>query len=219
MTKDQIYERIHEIGIIPAVRVRAEEDAFFAAGAVLSGGIPVVEITMTVPNAEGVIAELRRDQPDLIVGAGTVLDLETAKRAANAGAMFLTSTGLDTDIVHFAGASDIPVIPGVLTPTEVMAAKRAGAKYIKIFPCSVMGGASYIHALRRPFPDVCFVAGGGVNQQTAEGFIRAGASVIGVGEDLLPREAIRKRNLDWIHVLTKRFLTMVHEGRGRHEPK
>jgi 2-dehydro-3-deoxyphosphogluconate aldolase / (4S)-4-hydroxy-2-oxoglutarate aldolase len=214
MTKEEIFARIEEIGIIPAVRVPSAADALFATDAVLSSGIPVVEITMTVPGAVDVIAELRGRDSDLIVGAGTVLDLETARKSVHAGAMFLTSTGLDTDIVDYAVKQAIAVIPGALTPSEVMMAVKAGAEFIKIFPCSVMGGASYIRALKGPFPRVRMIASGGVNQQTAGDFIRAGASAIGVGQDLLPREAIRMRNREWINVLAKRFLLMVHEGRG-----
>jgi 2-dehydro-3-deoxyphosphogluconate aldolase/(4S)-4-hydroxy-2-oxoglutarate aldolase len=219
MTNEEILSGIEEIGIIPAVRVLTAEDAIFASEAVLSGGIPVVEITMTVPGAANVISELRSSHPGLIVGAGTVLNLDTARRATDGGAMFLTATGLDVEIVEFATQEGIAIIPGALTPSEVMMAHKAGADFVKIFPCSVMGGASYIRALRGPFPHLRFVAAGGVSQQTACEFIRAGASAIGVGLDLLPREAIRLKNLDWIHVLTKRFLGMVQEGRGMYLPK
>jgi 2-dehydro-3-deoxyphosphogluconate aldolase/(4S)-4-hydroxy-2-oxoglutarate aldolase len=214
MTREEVLARIEEVGIIPAVRVPSADDAVFASEAVLSGGIHVVEITMTVPCAAQVISGLRSRHPNLIVGAGTVLDLDTARRAVDGGALFLTTTGLDVEIVQFAIEEGIAIIPGALTPSEVMMAHKAGASFVKIFPCSVMGGASYIRALRGPFPHLKFVGAGGVSQQTAGDFIRAGASAIGVGLDLLPREAIRLRNLDWIHVLTKRFLGMVHEGRG-----
>jgi 2-dehydro-3-deoxyphosphogluconate aldolase / (4S)-4-hydroxy-2-oxoglutarate aldolase len=213
MTKDEMFARIEEIGIIPAVRVSSAEDALFASQAVLNSGIPVVEIPMTVPGAAEVISELRRDGSEPIVGAGTVLDLDTARRSVDAGAMFLTNTGLDLETVEFALKSSIPIIPGVLTPSEVMMAKKAGADFIKIFPCSAVGGANYIRALKGPFPDVRLIASGGVNQQTAEDFIRAGASAIGVGRDLLPREAIRVKNSKWIYELVRRFVLMVQRGR------
>jgi len=202
-----------EIGIIPAVRVSSMEDALFASEALRSGGIPVVEITMTIPRATDVISELLRNGSDLIVGAGTVLDLDTARRSVDAGAMFLTSTGLDLEIVEFANHASVPMIPGALTPSEIMAATKAGAEIIKLFPCSVMGGPAYIRALKGPFPHAKLIASGGVSQQTAADFIKAGASAIGVGQDLLPREAIQLRNIKWIHELTRRFLAMVHEGR------
>lgn len=215
MTKEEILARIEEIGIVPAVRVASAEDALFASRAVFSAGVPVVEITMTVPQAANVIAELQKGGSELIVGAGTVLDLDTAQRSVDAGAMFLTSTGLDLEIVKFALRHNVPCIPGALTPSEVMMAKKAGADFIKIFPCSILGGASYIRALKGPFPAMRLMASGGVNQQTAADFIRAGASAIGVGQDLLPREAIRVRNSEWIHELVRRFLLMVQEGRDR----
>jgi 2-dehydro-3-deoxyphosphogluconate aldolase / (4S)-4-hydroxy-2-oxoglutarate aldolase len=215
MTTDEMFARIEEIGIIPAVRVSSAADALFASNAVFRGGIPVVEITMTVPGAPDVISELLGSGSELIVGAGTILDLDTARRSVNAGAMFLTSTGLDPRIVNFALKNDIPMIPGALTPSEVMGAIRAGADFIKIFPCSAMGGADYIRALKGPFPQIRLIASGGVNQQTAADFIRAGASAIGVGQDLLPREAIRLRNSDWIQELARRFMAMVQKGRSR----
>jgi 2-dehydro-3-deoxyphosphogluconate aldolase/(4S)-4-hydroxy-2-oxoglutarate aldolase len=216
MTKQELFDRIQTIGIIPAVRVTSAEAALFASNALLTGGIPIVEITMTVPDAPGVIRQLRRDDTELIVGAGTILDLDTARKSLDAGAMFLTSTGLDLEVVEFARKNEIPMIPGALTPSEIMTAMRAGAEFIKIFPCSVMGGPSYISALKGPFPHLRLVASGGVNQQTASEYIKAGSSAIGVGQDLLPREAIRLKNIEWIHELTRRFLSMVREGREPH---
>jgi 2-dehydro-3-deoxyphosphogluconate aldolase/(4S)-4-hydroxy-2-oxoglutarate aldolase len=214
MTKLEVLTRIAEIGIIPAVRVFSREDALFASETLLSGGIPIVEITATVPAAAEVVAELKRRGSDLILGAGTVLDLDTARRFVDAGAMFLTSTGLDLEVVEFAAQNDIAMIPGALTPTEVMAAFKAGSEYIKLFPCSAMGGANYVRALKGPFPHVHFVASGGVSQQTVSDFIYAGATAIGVGQDLLPKDAIRGKNVLWIHELTRRFLGMVQEARS-----
>lgn len=152
MKKEDVRARIEEIGIIPAARLSSAEDALFAAEAVLSGGIPIVEVTMTVPGAIEVISELARKNPEIIVGAGTVLDVEAAHRCLGAGAKFLTSTGLDLEIVDFALKNKIVVFPGVLTPTEVMIASKAGADFVKIFPCAQFGGANYIKALKAPFP-------------------------------------------------------------------
>ena len=213
MTRQEMFGRIEEIGIIPAVRVFSREDALFASEALLSGGIPVIEITMTVPRADEVIAELRRNGTELIIGAGTILDIETAKRSVDAGAMFLTSTGFDLEVVEFANKQGIPMIPGALTPSEVMAAMKAGCEFIKIYPCSAMGGPSYIRALKMPFPHLRLVATGGVTQQTAIDFIRNGASAVGVGHDLLPHDAVRNRNSLWIHELSRRFIATVREGR------
>ncbi|MDQ2710857.1 MAG: bifunctional 4-hydroxy-2-oxoglutarate aldolase/2-dehydro-3-deoxy-phosphogluconate aldolase [Acidobacteriota bacterium] len=214
MTKQEMLTTIEEIGIIPAVRVSSASDALFASEAVFNSGISVVEITMTTPRAVEVISQLVRASPQAVVGAGTVLDLDTARACLDVGASFLTSTGLDPELVQFARQHDIAMIPGALTPTEVMMAKRAGAAFIKIFPCSSVGGPTYIRALRGPFPDVRLIASGGVTQQTAPLYIRAGADVLGIGRDLLPSEAVHSRNSDWIHELSRRFIGMVKQARN-----
>ncbi len=213
MTKQEILAKIEKVGIIPAVRASSAADALFASEAVFSGGITVVEITVTTPAAANVIGQLIRSNPEAVVGAGTVLDLDTARVCLDAGASFLTSTGLDAELVQFARQHDISVIPGALTPTEVMLAKRAGASLIKLFPCSSVGGPHYLRALRGPFPDMQLIASGGVTQQTAADYITAGANVLGIGRELLPPEAVRVRNSDWIHELARRFLGMVKQAR------
>ena len=203
-----------EIGILPAIRVPTAEDALFAAGQMVKWGIPVVELTMTVPGAIGVIRELTRTTPHLIVGAGTVLDLETARACLDAGAAFITSPGIDTDIVEFTVRHNVASIPGALTPTEVVTAHKAGADLVKIFPCAQVGGPDYIKALKNPFPHVPLIASGGVNQQTAGDFIRAGACALGIRGELIPPEAIQRRDENWIHELTGRFLGIVQRTRG-----
>jgi 2-dehydro-3-deoxyphosphogluconate aldolase/(4S)-4-hydroxy-2-oxoglutarate aldolase len=213
MTKEQVRQRIEEIGIIPALRVSAPEEALFAAEAVCRHGIPIVEVTMTVPGAIEVIAELARQSPGVIAGAGSVPDRETAARCVEAGAQFLTSTGLDLEVVHFAVTQNIVVFPGALTPTEVMAAWKAGPDFIKIFPCAQVGGPAYIKALRGPFPHIPMIAAGGVNQQTAGDFILAGAVALGIGGELIPHEAIQRREEHWIGELARRFLHMVKKAR------
>lgn len=213
MTKEEMLSSIEEIGIIPAVRACSAADALFASEAVFSSGIPVVEITMTIPNAASIIARLIRDCSNVIVGAGTVLDVDAARLCVDAGASFLTSTGLDCELVEFARQHNILIIPGALTPSEVMMARKAGVAFVKLFPCSSVGGPSYIRALRGPFPDMRLIASGGVTQQSAADYIRAGADVLGVGHDLLPPEAVRARNSDWIHELARRFMEMVKQGR------
>ncbi len=214
MTNAELLTKIAEIGIIPAVSVASGTDALFACETVFSSGIPIAEITMTTPGAAGVIRHLQTANPGVIVGAGTVLDLDTAHSCLDAGASFLTSTGLEPEIVGFARQHKILIIPGALTPTEVMAAKRAGAECVKIFPCASLGGPSYIRALRRPFLGTRLMASGGVTQQTAAKYILAGADVLGIGNDLLPPEAIRTRNSDWINELSRRFLAMVKDARS-----
>jgi 2-dehydro-3-deoxyphosphogluconate aldolase / (4S)-4-hydroxy-2-oxoglutarate aldolase len=215
MTKEQVKTRIEEIGIVPAIRAFSAADALFAAEAVFAGGIPVAEVTMTIPGAIEVISNLAKNNPSLIVGAGSVGDLETAKQCVAVGAHFLTSTGLDLEVVDFAGRQSIGVFPGVLTPTEVMTAWKHGADFIKIFPCAQVGGASYIRALRAPFPHIPLIASGGVNQQTAADFILAGAVAVGIGGALIPREAIERRQDHWICELARRFLAMIKEARGQ----
>jgi 2-dehydro-3-deoxyphosphogluconate aldolase/(4S)-4-hydroxy-2-oxoglutarate aldolase len=221
MTRDAVRARIVDVGIVPSVRTSSAEDARFAAETVADAGIPIVEITMTVPHALDVIGDLARRMPDLVVGAGTVFDLKTARLCVEAGARFITSPGLDLTIVEFALSHDILAVPGALTPTEVTAAWLASADIIKIFPSAHVGGASYIHALKAPFPDVLFMAAGGVNQQTAAEFIGAGAVAIGVGAELVPKQAVQQRDAHWITELTRRFLNIIQEARehmaGRNE--
>jgi 2-dehydro-3-deoxyphosphogluconate aldolase/(4S)-4-hydroxy-2-oxoglutarate aldolase len=214
MTKAEVCARISEFGILPAARVSAEGDARFAAEVIYRCGIPVIEITMTVPGAVDVIAHVAKTLPDMVVGAGTVLDTETAKRCLDAGAKFITSTGLVMDVVEFAVKNEITVMPGAMTPSEVIAAWKAGGDFVKIFPCAQVGGPDYIRALKVPLPKIKLIATGGVNQQTAARFIVAGASVIGIGGELMPPEALRKRNEGWVNELTRRYLGLVKEGRG-----
>jgi 2-dehydro-3-deoxyphosphogluconate aldolase/(4S)-4-hydroxy-2-oxoglutarate aldolase len=214
MTREEVCARIEQTGIIPAIRVHSAKDAIFAANAVFNGGILVAELTMTVPDATSVISELKRMNPDVALGAGTVLDVETAKRCMDAGASFITSTGLDLDIVEFAEKNGIAVIPGALTPTEIMKAMKAGVDFIKVFPCAQVGGPSYIRAVKAPFPRARLIASGGVNQQTAGEFIHAGAVALGIGEDLIPHEAIGAQDLDWIRELSRRFRNIVKRARG-----
>ena len=213
MTRAEVRTRIEEIGILPAIRVASSDDARFAAETVYDAGIPTAEITMTTPDAIAVISRLTRDLPDLVVGAGTVLDVETARRCVDAGALFLTSTGLVVDVVEFALANDVAVFPGALSPTEVIAAWRTGGDFVKVFPCSANGGYRYIRALKVPFPQIPMIASGGVNQQTAFDFIRAGAAALGIGAELMPQEALRVRNRKQIRELARRYLGMVKDAR------
>ena len=213
MKREEIRDRIQEIGIIPAIRVSSAEDALFAAEAVASGGIPMVELTMTVPGAIEVISHLVRSGPELIVGAGTVWNVEMARRCLDAGAKFLTSTGLDLKIVEFAAQENAVIFPGALTPTEVMMAWKAGVDFVKVFPCSQLGGAAYIKALKAPFPQVPLIASGGVNQQNVADFVLAGATAVGIGAHLIPKKAIELRQPHRIHELAVRFVSTVREAR------
>jgi 2-dehydro-3-deoxyphosphogluconate aldolase / (4S)-4-hydroxy-2-oxoglutarate aldolase len=213
MTNTEVCTHIEQIGIIPAIRVSSPEEALFAAEAVATAGIPIVELTMTVPGAVEVIATLRQQYPNVIVGAGTVHDIDTASQCLDAGAQFITSTGLDRAIVDFALKAQVLVFPGVLTPTEILSARRTGCDLVKVFPCAQVGGASYLRALKAPFPNMRFIAAGGVNQTTAAEYILAGATALGVGGELIPQKAIERRERNWIRELARRFMGLVAEAR------
>lgn len=213
MTKEEVCSRIREIAIIPAIRVSSGDDAHFAAEAVTRGGIPIVEITMTVPGAVELMAHLIRSDPKIIVGAGTVLDTETARLCIDAGVGFVTAPSLNPAIMDFAAKQNVAVLPGALTPTEVVTAWSAGADFVKVFPCGPVGGDAYIKALHASLPQIPLIAAGGVNQQTAASFILSGATAIGVGTELIPTEAIARRQSKRIHELARRFAKLVKDAR------
>jgi len=217
MKKDDVCALIKEIAIIPAIRVSSGADAHFAAEAVTRGGIPIVEITMTVPGAVELISHLVRHDPNMIVGAGTVLDTDTARRCLDAGASFLTAPEFYLEVMQFAVKENVAILPGALTPTEVAAAWRSGADFVKVFPCSLVGGDKYIKALHTALPQIPLIAAGGVNQQTAANFIISGATAIGVGTELIPTEAIARHQPQRIRELALRFAGFVKEARERVE--
>jgi len=217
MNRKTVRARIQEVGILPSVRVNAPELAQFAAETVHAAGISVVEITMTVPLALKLVSDLANRFPELAIGVGTVLDDETAQRAIDAGARFLTSPGFVPEVVARANKADVVVFPGALTPTEVIAAWKAGSDFVKIYPSAPMGGVQYIKALKVPLPQIPLIVTGGVNQLTALDYIVAGAAAIGVGGELLPIEALTFRQENRIHELARRFQTMVKEGRAMRE--
>jgi 2-dehydro-3-deoxyphosphogluconate aldolase/(4S)-4-hydroxy-2-oxoglutarate aldolase len=186
MIKQQIAHHIEKVGIIPVVRASSPELAMNAARAVCAGGIPIIELTMTVPGAIEVIRELKRSLDEsVLIGAGTVLDAKIAAQCLKAGAQFLVSPGFDRATVRFARREAIPILAGALTPTEVIAAWNAGADFVKIFPCGNVGGPSYIRALKAALPQIPMVPTGGVNKATAAEFLQAGACAIGVGGELV----------------------------------
>jgi 2-dehydro-3-deoxyphosphogluconate aldolase/(4S)-4-hydroxy-2-oxoglutarate aldolase len=218
MNKEAVLARIHEIGIIPGIRTASGEDAHFAADAVSSGGIPIVEITMTIPGALDIIAYLAHHIPEVLIGAGTVLDPETARKCLDAGAGFLTGPCLDVSVIELARKQNVAMLAGALTPSEIHDAWSSGADMIKVFPCAQMGGDAYIRALKGPFPKIPLIPAGGVNQQTAANFILAGAAALGIGSELVPRQAIEKRRAEQIRELARRFLRLVHAARERLAP-
>jgi 2-dehydro-3-deoxyphosphogluconate aldolase/(4S)-4-hydroxy-2-oxoglutarate aldolase len=217
MNKKEVRASIEEIGVLPSVRVNARDLALFAAQTVYAAGIPIVEITLTVPGALEVINELAIRFPDLAVGAGTVLDQASAQGCIDAGARFITSPGFIPEVVAYAKRADVVVFPGAMTPTEIIAAWKAGADFVKIFPTFQAGGPQYVRALKVPLPQIPLIVTGGVNQLTACDYIAAGATALGVGGELLPAEALAFKQEARIHELARRFLTMVKEGRAMRE--
>ena len=213
MTGDQVLERILATKIIPVIRASSMGKAIAAADAVYAGGIPVVEITMTVPGALDAIRELAEKYPgEMVVGAGTVLNAEAARKCIAAGAEFIVSPGYDAGTVEAAHSLNKIILPGALTPTEVMAVLKRGAHLIKIFPCSAVGGASYIKALRGPFPGAQFVPTGGVNLQTAGDFLRAGAAALGIGGELVQAAAIEAGDYAKITGMARQYVSAVQDA-------
>ena len=190
MKKKEILCRISETKIIPVLRARKHEDAIAIAHAVCRGGIPILEITMTVPGAVDVIRQLVSTLGDKVsIGAGTVLDAETARACILAGAEFVVSPSLKLSTIEVCHRYAIPVFPGALTPTEVLSAWEAGADAVKVFPCGSMGGAKYLKSLKAPFPQIELIPTGGVSLSTAAEFLSAGAFALGVGADLIDSDA------------------------------
>lgn len=217
MKREEVCALIKDIGILPSVRVKSQDLAIFAAETVYAAGIPIVEITLTTPGALGIVKDLAKRYPDLAVGAGTVLDEESAKQCIDAGARFLTSPGFVPEVVAYARKAEVVVLPGALTPTEIIAAWKAGSDFVKIFPTGHVGGIQYVRALKVPLPQIPLIATGGVNQVNASDFILAGATAIGVGGEMLPTEALHFRQADRIKELAGRFLSMVRDARALRE--
>lgn len=216
MTKEQVRKRISEVGIIPVVRASSPKQAMQAAEAVCAAGISIVEITMTVPGAVDVIAQLTKNNPSgILIGAGTVLDVEAARRCVDAGAEFLLSPGFDRGVVEFANAQGKLMIAGALTPTEVYTAWKAGSDIVKVFPCGNVGGAKYIKALKAPLPQIPLVPTGGVNLETAADFIRAGSEALGIGGELVSQAALNSGNLQEITEIGKKYLAIVRQAREK----
>src|SRR6266850_7869446 len=216
MDKQKVRDRILEIGIVPIVRASSPGEARIAADAVCQGGIPIVEITMTVPGALDVIRELAKySASDVLVGAGTVLNAEAARRCLDAGAQFLVSPGLNLKTVELAVREGKLIMAGALTPTEVITAWEAGADFVKVFPCGQVGGANYIKALKGPLPHVPLVPTGGVNLNTAAEFILAGAAALGIGGELVQAEALKSNKPEIIVENARKFLGIVKQARAQ----
>lgn len=206
--------RIRDLGLVPVVRAQSAEEAIRAIDAIRAGGIDVLEVTMTVPDAVPLIAQVaKRFGNDAVIGAGTVLDAETARAVILAGAQFVVTPTLRAETIACCKRYGVPVFPGALTPTEVLTAWEAGADMVKVFPCSAVGGASYIKALKAPLPQVDLVPTGGVNLETAADFIKAGSSALGVGADLVDLKALREGNAEVVTERARKLVGIVQAAR------
>lgn len=215
MKIDDAIRRIGEVGVVPVVRAETLEQASRAVEAICAGGIPIVEITMTVPNAPAVIRKVVQQYGDqVLTGAGTVLTTDDANACLDAGAEFLVSPGLSLPVLRSARSQGRLAIPGALTPTELMRALEEGARVIKIFPCGSVGGPKYLKALNAPFPDVALIPTGGVNISNAAEYFAAGAFALGIGADLVDVAALRDGSLGKIISAAKELVEIVRLARS-----
>ena len=215
MHKNEVIKQIRDIGIIPVVRASSADEAMRAIDAIREGGVSVLEITMTVPGAVNAIAQVAATYGDeVIVGAGTVLDAETARACILNGAQFVVSPSLNLETIACCRRYGVAVLPGALTPTEIVTAWTAGADFVKVFPAGSLGGASYIKSLKAPLPQIEMVPTGGVSLKTAADFIKAGASALGVGADLVDLKAIREGQAAVITERAKQYVAIVREARA-----
>ncbi len=215
MNKTNMMQRIHEIGLVPVLRATSAKEALTIADAIIAGGVTVLEITMTVPGAIQVIEKLVEHHGDkLLVGAGTVLDAETARSCVLAGAQFVVSPALNVRTIELCRRYSVPIIPGALTPTEIVTAWQAGADVVKVFPCSALGGAKYLKALQGPLPQIQLIPTGGVSLSTAEEFLSAGAFALGVGSDLVDAKAAAEGRTDVITENARKYMGIVAKFRG-----
>jgi 2-dehydro-3-deoxyphosphogluconate aldolase/(4S)-4-hydroxy-2-oxoglutarate aldolase len=208
----QIIERV---GLVPVLRAKSIAQAHAVVEAMIAGGVTIVEVTMTVPNAVHLLKELKKEHgARILLGSGTVTTAKEAEDTIEAGAEFVVSPSLHPDVIAATKAAGKLSVPGALTPTEVITAHRAGADYVKIFPCSAMGGASYLKSLLAPFPHLKLIPTGGVTLKTAEEFIRAGARALGVGGDLVNLAAIDEGKPEVITEAAKAYLQVLGRVRG-----
>ncbi|HXH67344.1 MAG TPA: bifunctional 4-hydroxy-2-oxoglutarate aldolase/2-dehydro-3-deoxy-phosphogluconate aldolase [Candidatus Limnocylindrales bacterium] len=215
MSIQETIRRIGETGIVPVIRAAHAAEASQAVEAVCAGGISIVEITMTVPDAPRLLREVARANSGFLIGAGTVLNAKQAEICIDAGAQFLVSPGLSPEVIHTAAKNGVLAIPGAFTPTEVVAAIALGVDVIKIFPCSSGGGPSHLKSLLAPFPDCRFIPTGGVNLKNAEEYFAAGAFALGIGADLADLTALRRNEAHKITEAAKSLTAIVHKHRAR----
>jgi len=214
MTREQVLQQIRKVGLVPVLRAPSAELAIAAAAAIEAGGVPVLEVTMTVPGAIDVIgAVVNSSQGRVLVGAGTVLDAETARACMLAGAQFIVSPALNLNTIEVCRRYSVAVIPGALTPTEVVTAWEAGADLVKVFPCSAVGGAKYLAALKGPLPQIELIPTGGVSLATVGDFLAAGAFALGVGGDLVDSSALAKGQPEVLTENARKYVAAVAQAR------
>ncbi len=208
-------QKLEQVGLIPVLRARSLDEGHALVDAMMAGGVTVVEVTMTVPNAVDLLHKLKKLYgSSLLLGSGTVTDAAQAAATIEAGAEFVVSPSLHLDVIAKTKELGKVSVPGALTPTEVITAWRAGADYVKVFPCSAMGGASYLKALRAPFPDLRLIPTGGVTLQTAADFLKAGAVALGVGSDLVNPAAITEGHPESITKTARAYLDIIQATRA-----
>lgn len=209
-------ERLEQAVLIPVLRASSIHEGHALVDAMMAGGVTVVEVTMTVPGALTLLRELKQRHGDgLLLGSGTVTDVAQASATIAAGAEFVVSPSLDVDVIARTKELGAVSIPGALTPTEVITAWRAGADYVKVFPCSAVGGASYLKSLRAPFPELKLIPTGGVTLQTAAEFLKAGAIALGVGADLVNTSAIAEGKPESVTKAARAYLEIINDARRR----
>ncbi|HLM55448.1 MAG TPA: bifunctional 2-keto-4-hydroxyglutarate aldolase/2-keto-3-deoxy-6-phosphogluconate aldolase [Pyrinomonadaceae bacterium] len=215
MEKQEVLRRVAEVGVVPVVRASSAEEAMLVIEAIKAGGVNVLEITMTVPRAVKVIEQVAdRYGDEVVLGAGTVLDAETARACILAGATFVVSPALNTGTIELCRRYSVAVLPGALTPTEVVTAWAAGADVVKVFPCGALGGAKYLKSLKAPLPQVEMIPTGGVSLKTAAEFIEAGALALGVGADLVDTKAIRAGQPEKVTEAARAYVAAVRDARA-----
>ena len=203
-------------GIVPVIRAGSSDQALAIVEALIEGGIRTLEITMTVPDAIGAIAAVsRKFGAEVLLGAGTVTSRAMAEGALDAGAEFLVTPALVLEVIDVARSRGVAVLPGALTPTEVLSAWRAGADIVKVFPASAVGGPAYLRALKGPFPEIPLCPTGGVNLQTIGEFVKAGAAAVGVGGDLVSKAAIARSDFAEITALARQYVDAFEQARPR----
>ncbi len=214
MNKVEVLQALKEIGLVPVLRADSVDKALALAEAIEAGGVNVLEVTMTVPGAIEVMKRLAKERPDILIGAGTVLDPETARMCILEGAQFVVSPALNLGTIEMCHRYSIAVLPGALTPTEIVTAWQAGADVVKVFPCSALGGAKYLTALKGPLPHIDLIPTGGVSLATAREFLEAGAFALGVGSDLVDAKAMAAGKPETVTETARKYMAIVREFRG-----